>query len=57
MAIGIGERRVIAGGAQVRKTGRLEAAALQRAQLRLLRDPIHAHPAYWSPFLLLNNWL
>ena len=34
-----------------------KAAALQRAQLKLLEDPVYQHPAYWSPFLLLNNWL
>ena len=34
-----------------------KAAALQLAQLTLLDDPIYEHPAYWSPFLLLNNWL
>ena len=34
-----------------------KAAALQRAQLKLLEHPMFRHPAYWSPFLLLNNWL
>lgn len=34
-----------------------KAAALQRAQLKLLEDRVYEHPAYWSPFLLLNNWL
>ena len=34
-----------------------KVAALQRAQLELLRDPAYQHPAYWAPFLLLNNWL
>jgi len=34
-----------------------KAVALQRAQLRLLEDPAFDHPAYWSPFILLNNWL
>lgn len=34
-----------------------KAVALQRAQLKLMQDPIYQHPAYWSPFLLLNNWL
>lgn len=33
------------------------AVALQRAQLKLLNDPRHEHPGYWSPFLLINNWL
>lgn len=34
-----------------------KAQALQRAQLSLLKDPFYRHPAYWAPFLLLNNWL
>lgn len=34
-----------------------KAVALQRAQLKLLADNAYDHPAYWSPFLLLNNWL
>ena len=33
------------------------AVALQRAQLKLLHDPRYQHPGYWSPFLLINNWL
>jgi CHAT domain-containing protein len=33
------------------------AVALQRAQLKLINDPRHQHPSYWSPFLLINNWL
>ena len=33
------------------------ATALQRAQLKLEHDPRYEHPAYWSPFLLINNWL
>jgi CHAT domain-containing protein len=34
-----------------------KAVALQRAQMKLLSDRVYEHPAYWSPFLLLNNWL
>jgi CHAT domain-containing protein len=34
-----------------------KAVAIQRAQLKLLNDRVYDHPAYWSPFLLLNNWL
>lgn len=34
-----------------------KAEALQRAQRHLLKDRVYAHPAYWSAFLLLNNWL
>jgi CHAT domain-containing protein len=33
------------------------AVALQRAQKKLLADSRYQHPAYWSLFLLLNNWL
>ena len=31
--------------------------ALQRAQLKVLSDPRYEHPGFWSPFLLINNWL
>jgi CHAT domain-containing protein len=34
-----------------------KAAALQQAQLALLKNPDHAHPSLWAPFLLINNWL
>lgn len=33
------------------------AVALQRAQVKLLSDPRYNHPGFWSPFLLINNWL
>ncbi len=33
------------------------AVALQRAQLKLLNDRRYRHPGYWSPFLLINDWL
>jgi len=33
------------------------AMALQRAQLALLDHPRYQDPFFWSPFLLLNNWL
>ena len=42
---------------QLRNPSLSKAVALQRAQLKLLSDRIYEHPAYWSPFLLLNNWL
>jgi CHAT domain-containing protein len=42
---------------QLRDPTASKAVALQRAQLKLLGDPVYQHPAYWSPFLLLNNWL
>ena len=34
-----------------------KAQALQAAQRRLLADARYRHPAYWSPFLLIGNWL
>lgn len=34
-----------------------KAQALQAAQQRLLADARYKHPAYWSPFLLIGNWL
>jgi len=42
---------------QLRNPKMSKAQALQLAQQRLLADPVYEHPAYWSPFLLLNNWL
>ena len=41
----------------LRQPGTSRAAALQSAQLALLRQPQYRHPAYWSGFLLLNSWL
>ncbi|MFQ5936003.1 MAG: CHAT domain-containing protein [Acidiferrobacterales bacterium] len=34
-----------------------KAKALQQAQLSLLKDRRYRHPGYWSPFLLIGNWL
>jgi len=42
---------------ELQKPGTTKALALQRAQVKMLDDPIYNHPAYWAPFLLLNNWL
>jgi CHAT domain-containing protein len=33
------------------------AEALRRAQLELIADERFAHPFFWSPFLLISNWL
>jgi CHAT domain-containing protein/Tfp pilus assembly protein PilF len=33
------------------------AAALQRAQLKVLENPRYEHPGFWSPFLMINSWL
>jgi CHAT domain-containing protein len=42
---------------ELRDPSASRAVALQRAQLTLLHDPRYQHPGYWSPFLLINNWL
>jgi len=41
----------------LRKPGVSKAKALQQAQLKLLKDHRYDHPSYWSPFLLIGNWL
>ncbi len=43
--------------AQLRQPGMSKAHALQNAQLRMLADKRFSHPSYWSPFLLIGNWL
>jgi len=42
---------------RLRTPGTSRAQALQQAQLTLLHNPTYASPAYWAPFLLINNWL
>jgi CHAT domain-containing protein len=42
---------------QLQDASASRAVALQRAQKKLLADQRYQHPMYWSPFLLLNNWL
>ncbi len=34
-----------------------KAAALQKAQTKLMQTGAFQHPYYWSPFLMINNWL
>jgi CHAT domain-containing protein len=34
-----------------------KAKALQMAQVSFLKDRRYRHPSYWSPFLLIGNWL
>ncbi len=34
-----------------------KADALRQAQLTLLRNPSYNHPFFWSPFVLVGNWL
>ena len=42
---------------ELRNPALSKAQALQNAQQKLLADRVYEHPAYWSSFLLLNNWL
>jgi CHAT domain-containing protein len=42
---------------QLKDPATSRAMALQRAQIKLLKDRSYDHPGYWSPFLLINNWL
>lgn len=42
---------------QMRDVSLSNAKALQRAQIKLLNDRDFKHPGYWSPFLLIGNWL
>jgi CHAT domain-containing protein len=34
-----------------------KAQALQKAQIKVLSDRRYQHPGYWSPYLLIGNWL
>lgn len=34
-----------------------KAQALQAAQIKLLTDRRYRHPCYWSPYLIVGNWL
>jgi CHAT domain-containing protein/lipopolysaccharide biosynthesis regulator YciM len=34
-----------------------KAAALRQAQLALLQRDLYSHPFYWSPYILMGNWL
>lgn len=42
---------------QLHEPGMTKANALQNAQLKLQTDKRFSHPSYWSPFLLIGNWL
>ncbi len=42
---------------QLHEPGMSKANALQNAQLKLMADKRFNHPSYWSPFLLIGNWL
>jgi CHAT domain-containing protein len=34
-----------------------KAQAVQAAQVKMLRDRRYRHPCYWSPYLIIGNWL
>ncbi len=42
---------------QLLEEGTSRAEALRAAQRALIEDDVLGHPAYWSPFLLINNWI
>jgi CHAT domain-containing protein len=37
--------------------GLSKAKALQAAQVKLISDRRYRHPCYWSPYLIIGNWL
>ena len=39
------------------QSGVNKAEALRQAQLALIKSPDFNHPFYWSPFVLVGNWL
>ena len=42
---------------QLKNPSMTKALALRQAQLRVLAEQQFQHPFYWSPFLLIGNWL
>jgi CHAT domain-containing protein len=42
---------------QLLTPGTTKAQALQRAQVKLITDSDYSHPAVWSPFILIGNWM
>ena len=42
---------------QIEQVSISKAKALQQAQIALLSSGDYAHPYYWSPFVLVGNWL
>ena len=34
-----------------------KAEAIRQAQLKVLSNSLHKHPYFWSPFVLVGNWL
>lgn len=42
---------------QLRQPNVSKAEALRRAQVKMIADANYNHPAVWSPFVLIGNWL
>ncbi len=42
---------------QLQQPNVTKAEALQRAQLKMIANLEYSHPAVWSPFILIGNWL
>ena len=42
---------------QLKSPTNSKARALQLAQMKILENAEYRHPNFWSPFLLINNWL
>ncbi|AFZ18401.1 hypothetical protein Mic7113_2609 [Allocoleopsis franciscana PCC 7113] len=42
---------------QLRQPNVTKAEALRRAQVKMIADANYNHPAVWSPFVLIGNWL
>ncbi len=43
--------------AHLKKPQNSKAKALQQAQLDLMQQEDYSHPFFWSPFILVGNWL
>ena len=42
---------------RLKQPGMTKAKALQQAQVALMSDRRFRHPAYWSAFMIIGNWL
>ena len=42
---------------ELSNTNLSKADALRAAQIKILQTPEFSHPFYWSPFVLIGNWL
>ena len=42
---------------QLKSANTTKARALQKTQQHLLNNPEYQHPFFWSPFILIGNWL